>query len=224
MLSHPGPKAPRQVPGEPCSGEAALPAAARPLPTHHGHAFTFTPQPRQRPLELPPAQSVSPRAAVAEPGAGRLRPRPGWRHRLRKARTAAAAPPRCPQPPALTGTRSFVGGLGSARLHLPAESHRALLRRLPDRHGRPTAAFPPPPQRPGTATNGPRGPAPPALRGRKAREGRGKEALGSGGGVGVAAFFSPQPGLCLGGGDLYPGRALLINGYVGDSGQRSRSA
>lgn len=40
---------------------------------------------------------------MAEPGAGRLRPRRGWRHRLRKAWTAAAAPPRCPHPPRLRG-------------------------------------------------------------------------------------------------------------------------
>lgn len=197
MLSHPGPKAPRQVPGEPCPGEAALPAAARPLPTHHGHAFTFTPQPRQRPLGLPPAHSASPRAAVAEPGAGRLRPRRGWRHRLRKARTAAAAPPRCPQPPALTGTRSFVGGLGSARLHLPAESHRALLRRLPDRHGRPTAAFPPPPQRPRHRNQRPARPGPsrPARAEGEGGKGEGGPWLGRRGGSGSVLLATARAAL-----------------------------
>lgn len=45
--------------------------------------------------------------------------------------------------------------------------------------------------------------------------------LGSGGAVGVAAFFPPRHSRS--GGDLCPRRALLIIGYVLNSGQRSPS-
>lgn len=207
-LSQPGPKQPRiQIPAKPARGQQ-LPQQQ---PGHFPHAgarfHVKLPQGTPRPFQPPPEGSASPRAARAqsrhEAGGGASQPArdggPGYQRPERRQLPRAAH-----SPAPLTGTRSFVGGLSSARLHLPAESHRAPLRQHPRSAKPPRARLPASAERLSALSNRPRGPAPPA-QGRAEGEAGGREGAGARSSAALArqagrsgsVLYSPQPGLGL---------------------------
>lgn len=218
-----------QIPAKPCPGGAARPAAARRSPIHQGHAFTFNSPSHAKALSGAPARErLGPKPGTGRAAAPHSPRRDGGTCEERPARRQL--PRAAHSPPPLTGTRSFVGGLGSARLHFPAESHRALLRRHCG-SARPLHA-----RLPASATAAPApsptaraGRAPPAQgraqgTGREGKEGPEKElgGLGSGGGVGAPAPFPPRRTTgCVSVVETFASggcsRALLISGYVRNS-------
>lgn len=236
-FSHPGPKEPSiQIPEK--RGEQLTQGRPGHFPHTRDTLVRVTPLTHKGPSSRP-GSSASPRAAGAqarlEAGGGAPQPQPGWRHRLRKARTAAA-PPRCPQPPAAYGDallcrpprqRSSSSSRGVTLCSAPpaAPIGTATPRRLPASAA--AAAAPSPTARAGRA--------PPAEGRAEGRGRRGRREAGSGDGARLPWLWrrgrsrccvllsSPQPGLSLSRGDLCHRRAPPVNGYVRNSGQRSPS-
>lgn len=205
-----------QTPAKPCSGGKQL---AQHRPGHFPHTretlLRFNSPTHAQPLQLtaPARRGLGPKRG----GLGASQPQPGWRPRLRKAWAAAAAPPRCPQPPAAYGDallcrrprqRSASSSRGVTSCSAPPAPPigTAAAARSPSRLRR---------RGPCALTNGPRGPGPsrPGAGRGQGEEGRAKKAreggeggpgdgtrrpwLGRRGGSGSVLPSSPQYRRCL---------------------------